>query len=150
MILLTCGILTFPVYKDYLHHDYNLNREVNAFRQLKHPAGTSRVAFKKYMGLYLGNGNHCDTFVGELRRYSGDGQSIESFYAGQTAADLGVNVVFLENGEFPEQVQKWSLPSYRLDFVSMWLDSPATPRDHLYLIYIFDIDLDPVWDFRCS
>ena len=149
MILLTCGVLTFPVYKDFLLHDYTLYREVKAFRQIEHPAGTSRITFKKYLGLYLGNGNHCDYFIGELRRYTGEQQSIESFYSDKVVADLGVGVAFVENGEFPEQFRQWNLP-YRLDSLSVWLDSPTEPRDHLYLVYIFDIDLDPGWDIRCS
>jgi hypothetical protein len=149
LILLTCGVLTFPIYKDYFLHDYTLYREVNAFRQLNHPAGTSRIAFKKFLGLYLGNGNHCDSFIGELRRYTGEQQSIETFYSGKIVADLGVGVTFVENGEFPEQFRQWSLP-YRLDSLSAWLDSPAIPHDHLYLVYISDIDLDPGWDFRFS
>jgi len=29
-----------------------------AFNQLQHPVGTSRMTFQKYLGLYVGNGNH--------------------------------------------------------------------------------------------
>ena len=149
IVLLTCVVLPFPIYKDTLLHDYILYRESRALNQLKHPPGTSRVAFRKYLGLYLGNGNHCDYFVGELRRYTGGQAVLESFYSGQVVDDLNVNLAFVENGDFPEQLRQWSLP-FSLNSLSFWLDSSAVARDHLYLVYIFDIDLDPGWDFRCG
>jgi hypothetical protein len=141
-------VLTFPIYKDFLLHDYTLSREAAAFRTLKHPAGTSRISLKQYLGLYLGNGNHCDYFVGELRRYSGEPQAIRDFYSGLRVADLGVNLMFIDASGFSER-QMWALPS-RLDVLSQWLKFPLPEDARLYLLYIFDIDLDPGWDLRCS
>jgi len=111
-----------------------------------HPGGTVRVSSHQAVGLISGNGNHCNYFVGELRRYTGDPQTIADFYAAQAVPDLGL--LFIENGEFPALGLDEVLP-YRLDVLSAWLDSPAAPRDHLYLVYLLGIDLDPGWDMRC-
>jgi hypothetical protein len=152
-ILVSCSILCaaflFPFVKDSLLHDYAFYQETQAFRRLKHPAGTSLVSSKKFLGLYLGNGNHCDYFLGELRRYSSDEQTIKAFYAGRTSADPEVGIMFLENGEFPDNAWNW-MP-YKFDSLSTWLDTPDEPRDHLYLIYDWGIiSLDPGWDLRCG
>jgi len=147
--LILCAAFLFPFVKDSLLHDYDLYQYSQAFRRLEHPPGTSLVSSRKFLGLYLGNGNHCDYFLGELRRYSGDGQAIEAFYADRAPADLSVGVVFVVNGEFPEKTWSWMPPT--LDSLSDWLDSPNEPRDHLYLIYDWGIiTLDPGWDLRCG
>jgi hypothetical protein len=148
ILLLTCGVLPFPVYRDILQHEYTLYREAWSLNQLKHPAGTNRIAFKKHVGLYLGNGNHCDYFVGELRRYTGRQAAIESFYSDKKVDNLNVNVAFVENGDFSDQLRRWSLPP-GLNSLSYWLDPATVPLDHLYLVFIFDLDLDPGWDIRC-
>ena len=51
-------------------------------------------------------------------------------------------------GEFPSAGRNW-LPS-DLAELSAWLASPDQPRDHLYLVYTFHLDLDPGLDLRCS
>jgi hypothetical protein len=149
-LLLACAVLTFPVYRDFLEHDLSLNREIKAFRQIKHPPGSSRISSRKYLGLLTGNGNHCDFFIGELRRYSGEQKTIKSFYQSNPAAvNDDVGIIFIENGGLPAGIQFWGTP-YRLTSLSGWLDSPDEPRDHLYIISrIGFIDFDPGWDFRC-
>jgi len=149
LVLLICGILPFPIYREFIFHDLTLYRQVRSFEQLQHPPGTSQVVRRTFIGLYLGNGNHCDYFVGGLRRYSGDRQVIEAFYADQLVEGSGIGIAFVENGDFPEQAQLWSLPP-GLQHLSAWLDPSTVSADHLYLIYSFDIDLDPGLDIRCS
>ena len=146
--LILCAILLFPFARDVLLHDYALYRYSQAFRRISHPANTSPVSYKKYVGLISGNGNHCNYFLGELRRYSGDRQTISSFYAGQDYTGLGDGLMFIENGEFPAAGRNWLPPD--LAVLSAWLDSPDQPRDHLYLVYTFHLDLDPGLDLRCS
>jgi len=108
LILLAWAVLTFPVYRDYLDDNFSLYQNVKAFRQLKHPSDTSRISFKKYLGLLLGNGNHCDSFIGEPRRYGGEQQTIESYYDSTTIADdQGMGIIFIESGEFPEESLYW-------------------------------------------
>jgi hypothetical protein len=146
--MLACAVLTFPVYRDYLLHEYQLFQESRIFRQIKHPPGSSRVAFKQHLGLFFGNGNHCDFFIGEIRRYSGDQQAIKSFYS--EPAGMDISILFIENGEFPEDFRLNYFP-YTYDSLSDWLDSPNVPRDHLYLLYNSGfLDLNPGRDFRCS
>ena len=146
--MLVCAVLTFPVYRDFLRHDYMLYQAGRVLRQIKHPPGTSPVAFKKSFGVLFGNGNHCDFFIGELRRYSGGQPPIASFYSDITGKN--VSLLFIENGEFPESHLEGFIP-YSLDHLSAWLNSPDVPRDHLYLLYSSGfIDMNPGWDFRCS
>ena len=149
IILLVCVVVPFPIYKDYLVHDYKLEREAWAFKQLEHPPGTSRIAFQKYLDLYVGNSNHCDYFVGELRQYTGDSQAIESFYADKVVDGLGVSVAIARNGDLLEELQQSDMP-FQFDNLPVWSTSSAPARDHLYLVYIFDINFDPGWDIRCS
>jgi hypothetical protein len=146
--LILCAAFLFPFAKDGLLHDYALYRYARAFRRLHHPANTTPISYKKYVGHITGNGNHCNYFVGELRRYTGDRQVIESFYSGQDYAGLGDGLLFIENGEFPATGR--DLLPYGMDVLSSWLDSPGEPRDHLYLVYTFNLDLDPGWDIRCT
>ena len=149
ILLLACVVLPFPIYKDYLVHEFKLYREVWAFHQLKHPAGTSQIAFQKYLGLYLGNGNHCDYFVGELRQYTGDRKSVENFYAGKVVDNLGVSVAFADNADFLDELRQSDLP-FRFDALPLSSESTSPVPDHLYIVYIFDMDFDPGWDIRCT
>ena len=149
IFLLTCVVLPFPIYKDYLIHDYKLERQVWAFDQLKHPPGTRRIAFQKYLGLYLGNSNHCDYFVGELRQYNGEQQAIESFYADKVVDGLGVSVAFARHGDLLGELRQSDMP-FRFDALPVWSEPSAPASDHLYLVYIFDINFDPGCDIRCS
>ena len=146
--LILCAILLFPFARDVLLHDYALHRYSQVFQRINHPANTSPVFYKKYVGLISGNGNHCNYFVGELRRYSGDRQAISSFYAGQDYTGLGDGLMFIENGKFPAAGRNWLPPD--LAVLSAWLGSPDEPRDQPYLVYTFHLDLDPVLELRCS
>ena len=149
ILLLTCVVMPLPIYKDYLVHDYKLYREARAFNQLEHPAGSSRIAFQKYLGLYVGNSNHCDYFVGELRQYTGDSQANESFYADKVVDGLGVSVAIARNGDLLGELRQSDMP-FQFDNLPVWSTSFAPARDHLYLVYIFDINFDSGWDIRCS
>ncbi len=55
--------------------------------------------------------------------------------------------MFIENGEFPAAGRNWLPPD--LAVLSAWLDSPDQPRDQLYLVYTFHVDLDSGLDLRC-
>jgi len=57
-------------------------------------------------------------------------------------------LMVIENGEFPAAGRNWLPPG--LTVLSAWLDSPDQPRDQLYLVYSFHLDLDPGLDLRCS
>jgi hypothetical protein len=146
--MLTCAVLAFPVYRDVLAHEYDLFRYSQEFRNLDHPAGTSSVAYKAFVGHITGNGNPCNYFVGNLRRYTGERQAIEAFYANQDYAGLGGGLAFIENGEFKLTDLEWLPPG--LKTLSAWLDPPGDARASLYLVFSFHLDLDSGLDFRCS
>jgi hypothetical protein len=146
--LFACLVFLFPFVKDSLLHDMALNGYVRSVKAVQHPENTSSVAFRKKVGLMWGNGNHCNYFAGELRRYTGERAAIESFYAPQLADDSSLSLTFPENGRFPGNPDEW-LP-YDMTDLSTWLESPTTPRAALYLISTWGIDLDPGWDLRCG
>jgi hypothetical protein len=65
----------------------------------------------------------------------------------QLADNSSLSLTFPENGRFPGNPDEW-LP-YDMTDLSTWLNS-SQPRDHLYLISTWGIDLDPGWDMRCG
>ncbi|MEM4721638.1 MAG: hypothetical protein QXT73_06240 [Candidatus Methanomethylicaceae archaeon] len=132
---------------DTLRHNKELALYVTDFQELSHPPTTSRVSLKSAVGLISGNGNHCDYFVGEIRRFVGERRVIEDFYAGQDVRGNDVRVVFIENGEFPREVQ-WSIPP-RLMNLQNWVESSSDLSGSLYMVYILDVGADPGFDIRC-
>jgi hypothetical protein len=148
LALLACAVLSFPIYRDFLVHDYALYRYAREFRQMAHPADTTLVSYKTALGLITGNGNHCNYFIGELRRYNGDKQALLSFYDTERFAGLGSGLLFIENGAFPADA--WESLPHGLDQLSAWLRPPTKATDPLYLVFTLHIDLNAGWDIRCG
>ena len=142
--VLACG---GAVLRDVWAHNRRLARYVAEFEEMRHPENTSRISLHKRVGLISGNGNHCDYFVGEMRRFQGEREEIEGFYAGREVAGEPVFVAFVENGEFSE-LDRWSMPG-GLDDPRDWLDSLADSLEKVYVVYILDVGYEPGFDIRC-
>jgi hypothetical protein len=143
-LLLCCGMLSLP---DIFIHNQRLASYVVAFQKMEHPLGTSELSFRSMVTL-VGNGNHCDYFVGEMRQFTGERQAIIDFYEGQEVHGQPVFVAFVENGEFPHETSLRYLPQ-GLDNPKNWLDSPFGSLENVYVVYVFDIGNDAGLDFRC-
>ncbi len=125
---------------------WNLSRALGAVR---HPAGTSHVTSQRRVGLLLGNGNHCDFFAGELRKYSGTREQLQAAYAGMTVpSPFGrypeeVRIAFFEAPE----ARPLDLPS-DFDEPGEW-DVPPSEAPSLYLVYLFNGGHETGYDLRC-
>ena len=88
-ILSLCGLLYAVT---MLPHDIKLNNYKRAFDEIHHPQHTKSVARYRLLGvldyqrtMYKETYTQgCDYVVGEIREYTGDKASIETFYAKQT------------------------------------------------------------------
>lgn len=142
-VLLPCFLILFVI--SMLAHNTQLSRYDKALRQLEHPMGTSRIASKKDVSSFWSK-NACDYFVGELRQYSGASWEIRDFYVDQPREDSSlesIELLFIENGEFPEDV----LPD-TLDTLEEWGVSSSGPGEKLYIIY-FSTTGASFFDYRC-
>jgi len=144
LCLLLCGIVFFS---SILTHNRELAQYAIDFEKIEHPANTSSVSFNRAVGLLSGNGNHCDYFVGEMRRFTGERQELVIFYADQEVAGKSVRIEFVENGEFA-RLDRWSLPN-GLDHPQGWLKSSTDSLNNLYVVYVLDVGYEPGFDIRC-
>jgi hypothetical protein len=127
-------------------HLWQLERQLKSLQQ---PSGTARVAFRSDVGLLVGNGNHCDFFVGELRSYSGPRAAIEQHYRDLrvfnpvTQKNETIDVIFVDD---------WKIPGAHLpdefDQISGWGVEQSEGSPHMYSIYVFR-SYEANWDFRC-
>lgn len=145
VISLCCGVFSLP---DTFTHNQKLASYVAAFQKIDHPLDTSHISFRSKVGLLAGNGNHCDYFVGEMRRFAGERQVIIDFYEGQEVGGEPLFVEFVENGEFPRETSLWSLPG-GLNNPHNWLDSPSVSLENVYVVYMLIVGDDAGLDIRC-
>ena len=138
-----------PMWRDARSNDRHLDAIADQMIEIEHPPGTSRVRVKKKVGLLIGNGNHCDYFVGELRTFSGADDAVIAFYSGKTIHnpvgdfDQKVQVAFPEpDGRFGDWLPDCS------DSLDAWGLTPDERALSLYLVYVFS-SFRPNRDMRC-
>jgi hypothetical protein len=133
-------------------NDFRLWRVERSFDSVKHPSGTRLVMRIREVGLLIGNSNHCDYFVGELRSYSGEPERIKAAYAGARVWEPipegagEVRVVFPQNGKVPNE-DAFTVP-YLLEDSADWGVIPKF-GEKLYYVYFLSAGQDPGFDFRC-
>ena len=120
-----------------------LQQYVSDFQGIKHPSDTLSVAFHKGVHGAPGNGSNCYFFVAEIRESNQNKNTIETFYQNQ-----GITILFLENGEFSQQVP------YGFNKLETWDLSSENVMDNLYLVYTLNTDFDNyhknTFDMRCQ
>ena len=125
-------------------HNYQLTQYDRAFRSIQHPPDSTLVKSRKAIALGPVNGS-CGYFIGELRKYSGSKQEVQTFYSGQTT--LGkVTLVFVEKADDLLTALKGY---YTVDDLSDWQIAPSDFQKNLYLIYFYDYG-DSFFDIRCE
>ena len=100
--VVTCTTVpVLPMGWDIVGDNLRLESYSAAFRRVDHPTGSVRVDAQRRIGLLTGNGNHCDFFVGEVRRFDGDREDLRSFYGSQTVRGVGsLRLAFVDDGGF--------------------------------------------------
>ena len=131
-------------------NDYRLWKVERSFRAIDHPPGTKLIKRLREVGLLIGNSNHCDYFVGELRSYTGRPEAIAAAYRSAKVwnplPDGGeIRVVFLKDGQIPEE-ERFETP-YKLREMKEWGDVPA--KGKMYFVYFLAAGQDPGLDLRC-
>jgi hypothetical protein len=151
LVVLALFILPFVIHP--LLNNRRLSQVENSFARLNHPAQSTLVKRVSAVGLLIGNSNHCDFFVGELRSYTGTQQLVRNFYSqSQSWRSLpdtdqaSGSIVFLSQGVIPESTQ---LP-YSYQDSEDWGITPELKRQQLYLLYFLDVGvLNAGCDLRC-
>ncbi|OGG49227.1 MAG: hypothetical protein A3F84_23955 [Candidatus Handelsmanbacteria bacterium RIFCSPLOWO2_12_FULL_64_10] len=143
LIALAVGPCAFHVGSNSLR----LRRMEGVFRAVPHPPGTELIRLRSDIGILHGNSNHCDFFVGELRRYGGSESAIREHYSdprvlATLSKDLSLELVFIQNGKIPDDED---MPD-ALRNLSEWDLPPGETR--AYLVFVFD-QHEPNLDPRC-
>lgn len=69
-----------PFNPDRRSNDLELEAIEKVFNGLPHPPGSELMSRRSRVGLLFGNGNHCDFFIGEIRRHLGTAEQITNHY----------------------------------------------------------------------
>lgn len=81
LVLVVFGMYAYFM-GDTLANNRNMNELKRIFQDLKHYQGVEIIDKKDMFGLLVGNGNHCDYFVGQLCKYTGEFDKAEKYYSG--------------------------------------------------------------------
>lgn len=143
LILLGSSLCVRSCCADTIAHEQKLWRLEGSFRDVTHPAATALVTKRSRVGLLLGNGNHCDSFVGELRRTALSKELIREAYAPQRSR--GVEVAFFDEPSSIEYVP------YDFQSLQGWgVTAPAAPGERYYFAYEYLGGEDAAGDdWRC-
>lgn len=133
-----------------IYHDMNLSSFNKSFKSLKHPANTSLIKHHKEVGLLIGNSDHIDYFIGELRSYSGTKNDIKKFYRSQTIQNpitdkrQKVELVFIDKSKPTDINIKLPYPVLNIaDDLKQKHD-----QNYYYIIYVIDAGYDVSFDIR--
>lgn len=138
-----------PLTREPLRNDWLLWRFRSAFAEMPHPAETTEIGLGSDVGLLMGNGNHCDFFVGVARCFNGDRGSIRRFYKKAVVRNPidgnaePVQLAFFTGGSLPGE----SVP-YDFSRIESW-GRRADKSSTVYVVYVFPSGYEPGWDFRC-
>jgi len=150
LLAIGCCVLSFTAGMPI--HNYNLGQYDKNFRRIRHPSNTSLVEAKQLVSRSEVNGA-CVYFVGQLRRYSGPRQTVQSSNSSQANSipfPHKLELLFFEDGEFPasDAACGYQLP-YGVRQLSDWQISPSDLQGNLYLIYSCGIG-ESYFDYRCK
>lgn len=151
------GLLLGAAYVLGLNNSLHLWQLERAVASVRHPPQTRRLAQSKKLGLLVGNGNHCDFFVAELRDYSQTNltpRQIRAFYARTKIWNPlderyeNVDVATVENGVLRAS-HDWDGTEQFIAhrFGRNWPRSLA--KQKVYVLFNFSIGYDPGCDIRC-
>jgi hypothetical protein len=141
LFLLTClPVVTLVVFVlgDVWGNSAALRRFQSQFATVSHPTNTRLITGRACVGLLVGNGNHCDFFVGELRAFSGDWDHVEKGYMGQAIVSpidekrvpvraLRVSDAFGGQERLPRD----------LETLEGWKADVQGDVEKLYIVYVF-------------
>lgn len=125
------------------------------FSKINHPSLSRLIKTESSIGHLVGNGNHCDLFVGELRSYAGNRVDINRFYNQQSHNSpdlLPIKVVFLQGQRIPDSVLDYVQHEYFHDreHSNAWLGSSINSTGQMYVVFYVNVgDTSCGYDIRC-
>ncbi len=149
-VLILCGLGS---YEAYFKDDFTLSRVAKSFQELRHPAGSRLIARSKNLGLLLGNGNHCDYFVGELRTSTLSQSEIEDFYEGETVLNPLTKRhehIFLAFRSSPGKFEAERFDNLPYSDDAAFENAMAQAPAGAYIVFFFAGGYGPGLDMRCS
>jgi hypothetical protein len=139
------------LYPTCLSHDVMAWKFNSAFSQIPHPPGTHAIKIESDMGLILGNGNHCDFVVGQLRSYGTTETEIRNFYRGHTVLNplnnerVPVEIAFCKNGKW-ESTDDVAFAAVDKELLRI----ANRAKQNTYIVFLYDGGYDPSIDIRCN
>lgn len=155
LILSLLGWLTLTIFgpctADSVRNSYHLYKMESGLRDMPVPARTQQLDFRSAVGLLVGNGNHCDFFVGAIFQSELSVQEITAHYTGRkftnpkTGTQEEVSLAILQS---TDDLERMYLPDY-LDNARAWgLKTAHFAQGTVYMISIFR-SCEPNHDLRC-
>lgn len=128
---------------------YQFNKE---FKRVGHPVESKLLSRRSAVGLLVGNSNHCDYFVGEIRSSNLSEEAIEKYYADSVVKSpineslVGVDIHFVRTGTFSGQ----GMLPYEYENLSQW-DLESNIQNQTETVYLLSTFFN--WfanaDMRC-
>ena len=139
-----------------VQHNFGLHRLQLSFERVSHPAKTTRLAKFSDIGVFTGNGNHCDYIVGEVRETDETSESVLQHYKSvklphvfpaqaDTEGNVSLKIEFEDEFDREEGID-WSYALPR----AMARAKAHRTKGGLYVVYAIDAGYDPGGDLRCQ
>lgn len=133
-------------------NNWKMRSTLSSFQALTHPADSKLIYTTNDIGLLVGNGNHCDFFVGELRTSTASRAAIEKHYQSARVwnpitnryATGEVQVSFIQNIQVVHDLDKFLLRQFETKM------PPPTPGRQNYIVFFLEVGDDNAGcDIRC-
>ena len=148
LALIVAGFFIFPIVANTTTNSSHLRLFRKRIKALSHPDHSESVTTHSKIGLLVGNGNHCDFFVGHIRSFDGNKVMIQNHYKNLTFLNPitknheNCDILFFEDDKTPTSY----LP-YEFDSLDAW-QVKGHDLTKLYVLSIFR-SYDANRDFRC-
>ena len=146
LIFIGIGLFISPYIIDASINSHNLDLMKKRIEALPHPDQSEPVLTHSRVGLLIGNGNHCDYFVGHVRSFDGNKDLIQNHYSNFTFLNPVTeryedwDILFFDDASLPDAY----LP-YEFDSLRAW-QVKEYDLTKLYALSIFrsyDANSDP-------
>ena len=152
IIIICCLTFAGPRYVQPIFNDMQAKIELQdfetTFSNIQHPAGTEQVSLRTLKGDFDGNGQGCDFFLGAIRNYAGDKETINTTYAGQMVKDYPIQMALLNGGQISEETAV-NLPE-SLKNLAAWELPADTSEQSLYMVYLVVLDYGKDLKLKCK
>jgi hypothetical protein len=148
-------LLVVPAYFLVFSHDLYLQQLNRSLAGINHPLDTKLISSSKDLGLLVGNSNHCDYFVAELRNYNNlSPKQIETFYKDTKIWNPlnrrreRVSIGIIEKGKIRSNEDWMGAGDFLKDYFKAHLPQKLG-NQRLYFVFFLDVGNEVGCDVRC-